>query len=268
MSATLISHCTACPNQRNNSIMSLGLASDHPNRRAVYSPNQGLGYRLGVVLLLTAILLLISLTAYAQPTGNDYYAPRTGQNDIQLFKNVESYHLGPGRQKTVDGQYASALQEYEFILRYYTNHPQALTGLSELCQKWKSPVCDGVAEGWFQRAIERNPDASLSHVVQALHYHRKNRLDEAVKSYRRAIELAPNSVNAHYNLGLAYADLKQYDLANQHAQKSYSLGANLPGLRARLEKAGKWNPNVTLPQREAKPAVEPLPPALPDKTPE
>ena len=226
------------------------------------------GFRLGIVLILTAILQLGNGAVLAQQGNLDYYAPRTGQNEIQLFNNVQGHHLGLGREEMEKGRYAPALEHFEFILRYYPNHPQTLIALSELCLKWKSPVCDVTAERWYQRAIERNPAAAQSHVVQALHLHRKNKLDEAVKAYGRAIELAPNSINAHYNLGLAYADLKQYELANQHAQKSYALGANLPGLRFRLEKVGKWNPNVSLPASEAKPAAEPAPLASPEKTPD
>jgi hypothetical protein len=51
-------------------------------------------------------------------------------------------------------------------------------------------------------------------------------------------------------------DLKQYDLANEHAQRSYQLGAYAPGLRNKLQKVGKWNPNVVLtPTAEATPAA-------------
>ena len=225
------------------------------------------GFRLGIVLILTAILQLGNVAVLAQQGNLDYYAPRTGQNEIQLFNNVQGHHLGLGREEMEKGRYAPALEHFEFILRYYPNHPQTLFALSELCQKWKTPACDGIADRWFQRAVERNPEAAPSHLVQAMHLHRKNKLDDAVKSYKRAIELAPNSVNAHYNLGLAYTDLKQYDQANLHAQKSYSLGVTLPGLRARLEKVGKWNPGARLPEPEAKPAADTPPSATTEKTP-
>lgn len=205
-----------------------------------------------------AILLLGSMATLAQQHGLDYYAPRTGNNEITLFNNVEGHHLGPGRAEMLKkNRYHAALEHFEFILRYYPNHPQTLSLLSELCMKWKSPTCD--AEGWFQKAIERNPDAAPTYVVYAIHLHRKKRLNEAVTAYRRALDLEPDSVNAHYNLALAYIDLKQYDLANQHAQKSYALGALLPGLRRKLETLGKWNPDVSVPSSKAKPSARPLP---------
>lgn len=219
---------------------------------------------MGSVLILLATLTMLNLTAFAAESNLDYYAPRdVVQNNF--YANVINYHLQPGRDDMQTGHYDRSMHNFEFILNYYTNHPEALIGLSELCARWKSPVCDSVAERRFQRAIERNPRAALSYVVQGLHLHRKNKLEEAVKSYKQAIELSPDSVNAHYNLGLAYTDSKQYELANLHAQKSYALGVRLTGLRTRLEKVGKWNPNVTLPANEVKSAApESSPPTLPE----
>jgi predicted Zn-dependent protease len=238
-------------------------------RRIVMLLEGSLGHFSSVALIwvATSFLQFVAYPASAQMrTGLDYYAPRSGV-DTEAFNAVMTHHFGPGREEVAIGRFGAALAHFEFLLNYFPNHPQTLVELSELCLKWKSPICDAAAERRFQAAIQRNPEAAQSYVVQGLYFHRNNRLDEAVKSYSRAIELAPNSINAHYNLGLAYTDLQQYDLANQHAQKAYALGVSLPGLRARLEKAGKWNPNVTLPA-EAKPAGEPAAPASPEKAPD
>ena len=216
-----------------------------------------------------AFLLLDSLPTFAQEHARDYYAPRTAKNEIQLYNNVMGHHFNQGQKELADRRYHAALAHYEFILRYYPNQPQVLGLLSELCMKWKSPKCD--ADGWFQRAIERNPNAAPTYLANGIHLHKNERIKEAAEAYLRAAELAPDSINAHYNLGLVYIDLKQYDLANQHAQKSYQLGASLPGLRNRLERLSKWNTNVSMPASEAKspsdakPAGEPLPKA--EKTP-
>ena len=255
-----VSHYVRCLNQRKNCKMFPGLVKDLLLRGTIFSVNRRMGRGVGAAWILVAILQALSPAATAQQANNDYYAPRPTQAERQLFNNVQGHHLAPGRAAMEKGEFPPALEHFEFILGYYPNHPQALFALSELCLKWKHPTCDLKAEQWLQKAIERNPEAAQSYVVQAMHLHRKNKLDAAVKVYKRAIELAPNSVNAHYNLGLAYADLKQYDLANLHAQKSLALGANLPGLRARLEKVGKWNPNVSLPEPEAQPAAESSPP--------
>jgi tetratricopeptide (TPR) repeat protein len=218
-----------------------------------------LSLKVGVLLVLAFVSQAMSLAAFGQEGNLDFYAPRSAQHK-QTLSNVEQFHMAPARVHIGNKQYASALADLEFVLNYFSNHPQALVSLSDLCQAWKSPQCDRAAERRFQSAIERNPEVAQSHVVQALYLHRNGKVEEAVRSYKRAIELAPDSLNAHYNIGLAYFDLKQYDLANLHAQKSYALGVTLTALRTRLEKVGKWNTNVTLPEAVAKSASESPPP--------
>ena len=221
-------------------------------RKIASRSKRAFGYHLGAAAFLIAILQLGSLPTLAQVAANlDYYAPRTLDSEKQHFANVTNYHIPPGQDDLAKARYITAVAHAEFVLRYFPNHPQALSLLSAACLTWKNSRCDATADEWFQKAIARNPDAAPTYVLYALHLHRKERLKEAVEAYRRAIELAPESINAHYNLAIAYMDLKQYDLANQHAQKSYQLGASPPGLRARLEKAGKWNPNVSMPASEA-----------------
>jgi tetratricopeptide (TPR) repeat protein len=205
----------------------------------------------------TVGLLFVSGTAFAQGGGYDYYAPRTDNADITRLTNVEGYHVAPGQAQAARGNYYYAQQEFEFILNYYPNHPKALGLLSDLCAKYTDPRCSTAAEARFQAAISRNPEIGQTYLLYGIHLHRKRQLEQAVKAYRRAIELAPSSVSAHYNLGLAYVDLKQYDLANQHAQRSYQLGAYTPGLRNRLEKVGKWNPNAGTPATDAGGARDP-----------
>jgi len=225
-------------------------------------------YCFGNTFFLSVMLYAFSVTAFAQRGDLDYYAPRTtGEGGTQqMYNSSLNNHLRSGRERLASGDYNAAKGEFEFVLNFFPNDPQALSGLSEVCAKWKSAVCDNAIGERFQRAIARNPGAAQSYVVQAMYFHRINKLDAAVKAYKQAIELAPDSVNAHYNLGLAYADLKQFDLANQHAQKSYAGGVTLPGLRTRLQNAGKWNPNVSLPVSDAKPVAEtPLPEAATEK---
>ena len=41
-------------------------------------------------------------------------------------------------------------------------------------------------------------------------------------------------------VAFAYADMKEYDKAIEHAKAAYALGHPLPGLRDRLKRAGKW----------------------------
>jgi tetratricopeptide (TPR) repeat protein len=194
----------------------------------------------GWKLLAASILAVWALgVAHAQKTTFDYYAAKADRaGEAKRLGNVEAYHLEQGDQKFRAGSYDAALGEFEFILGEYPNHPRALLLLAEMCTKWKSSRCD--VDGLFERAVEVNPRVAGTYVVRGLYYHRTGRLDNAIASYNRALELDPNSLNANYNLGLAYFDQKQYARANEAAQRAYLNGAPLPGLRNKLQGVGAW----------------------------
>jgi tetratricopeptide (TPR) repeat protein len=181
------------------------------------------------------------VAAQGEGGNHDYYRAKDSPETERALRTVESYHIGPGVDHMNKKEWAPALADFEFILNQFPNHPRALALVSELCDlKWKVPRCD--ATQWLDKAVERNPSAPQTYVVYGIHFHRQGKLAQAIDSYKRAIALRPDFANAHYDLGLAYIDAKDFDLANQHAQISYSLGMPLPGLRDKLTRAGKWKP--------------------------
>jgi tetratricopeptide (TPR) repeat protein len=209
-----------------------------PQRQRVRTYAQKAGFC--SMLLAASVLTLSALNlARAQKTTFDYYAAKVDKaGEAKRLGNVEAYHLEQGDQKFRARSYDAALGEFEFILGEYPNHPRALLLLAEMCTKWKSPRCD--VDGLFERAVDVNPRVSGTYVVRGLYYHRTGRLENAIASYNRALEIDPNSLNANYNLGLAYFDQKQYSRANEAAQRAYSNGAPLPGLRNKLQSVGAW----------------------------
>jgi hypothetical protein len=56
----------------------------------------------------------------------------------------------------------------------------------------------------------------------------------------RAEELSPDDTMLAYNLGLVALDMKDTDRALRLARKAYAAGVPMPGLRSRLQEAGKW----------------------------
>jgi len=168
--------------------------------------------------------------------ANDYYANKGSP----AIANVESFHLGPCEKRLAERDYPRTLSECGFILKIFPNHPTALLLTADACAQWKSPKC--MLDDVFAQAIAINPKAPETFVVQGIYRTRTKQYDQAIQSFKYALELQPNLMNAHYNIALAYLETQQFDLANQHAQKAYSLGATLPGLRERLTKAGYWKP--------------------------
>jgi tetratricopeptide (TPR) repeat protein len=206
--------------------------------------------------------------AMAQSGGRDYYNPGTGTDDRAIFEQVHSYHLQPGIEKMTKGTTDRGYGDFLFILQGFPNSPQALNLMSELCvNKMKSAKCD--ADPFFERAVAINPKIATTYVLYGIHLQRKGKHTEAIEKFNQALALQPNSVNAHYNMGLIYVDLKQYELANRHAQVAYALGAQLPGLHDKLVKVGKWQPlpelSAKAPANDAVPKVDDPAPAAPAK---
>jgi tetratricopeptide (TPR) repeat protein len=195
-------------------------------------------------LLLTAAF---STGAAQELQNNDYYSINQTERGAELLKSVEKYHMKPAEDEIRQKRYQAAWGDIDFMLRAFPNHPQVLLLMIDLCAKWKSPRCTDDLAGRFERAIAVNPRAPNTFVVLGIYQQRNRAYREAISSYERALALDPESVNAHYNLGLAYLDAKNYELANQHAQQAYRLGAQLPGLRAKLTKAGRWDPSAAPP---------------------
>ncbi len=52
-------------------------------------------------------------------------------------------------------------------------------------------------------------------------------------------------MNAHYNLALTYLDTKQFELANQHAQRAYALGATRPACAIGSKRPANGNRRAT-----------------------
>lgn len=168
--------------------------------------------------------------------NNDYYSnARRG-----ALRSVEHYHLYPGIDELRAKHYFQAYADFTFVLGYFPNHPRALLLMAELCETWRSPKCD--VDEFFNRAVAQNPKIAETFVIIGIHQERTKRIPAAIESFKRALAIDPNSVNANYNIALTYLDIGQYELANEHAQKAYALGAPLSGLRDRLKSTGHWHP--------------------------
>lgn len=167
----------------------------------------------------------------------------------ELLHNVEKYHLNQGISALREGRSYVAWQHFDFILRYFPNHPRGLQLMSELTNQIKSPPKGQI---YFDRALRLFPNTASNYAVYGIFLHKQGKLDLAIDQYKKAVELSPESASYNYNLGLAYFEKNQLPLANESAQKAYERGYPLPGLRNKLTKAGAWKPLEDSPGPEKK----------------
>lgn len=200
--------------------------------------------------------------------GRTEFAARLAQVERSAFSpDVESGAIGMAAASRLDA-----------TLGTFPNHAPALNALTRLALKEKRAKLPGMkfpVECYYDRAQRFAPDDAAVYAAYAAYLLGLGLNDKAVEMYVRAVELDGRNVVIHYNLGLAYFKLNNYELANKYAQRAYNAGFPLPGLRSLLQNAGKWRhmpeeqmPPPPLPEGaepESAPAAEALPAPAPVK---
>jgi Tfp pilus assembly protein PilF len=181
-------------------------------------------------MLFLILLSAHSLQAWAQ-TPENYF----GSYSPEHLSVVEKYHLQAMRDKLEWDNPKYAWDEVDFILRHFPNHPQALLVATELALRHGHRER---AENYFRHAVSLYSNVPEVYLLYGIFLHKLDSLDEAILQYQRALELAPEYAEAHYNIGLAYLEKDNLPLATQHAKSAYALGYPLPGLRKKLRARG------------------------------
>jgi tetratricopeptide (TPR) repeat protein len=155
--------------------------------------------------------------------------------------DLDHYHVNLAVDELKTGShYRSIKDNLDFALRHSPNHQVALQTLvrydREGGKTWDFPE----TKCYLYWAQIFAPDDWAVWIVGGYYFWAKNNIARAERWYRQALELNPDSADAHYNLGLLYVQLSEYDKALVHAHAAYAAGYPLPGLRNKLERAGKW----------------------------
>jgi tetratricopeptide (TPR) repeat protein len=212
---------------------------------------------------LVALSCICGNEAFAQcgELTNSYgpYDYRTATNEERVL--VEGAHFTPNVERLIRGKTAVVPgPDIAYTLRAYPNHPRALHSMMNLSFTNRTDKPEGstyTMECWFDRAERFVPNDGTVQMIHGIYILRKGDARGAVAKFKRAEELSGPSANLHYNLGLAYLDLRDYDNALDRARSAYRLGFPLPGLRNKLQEVGKWQPVETPPAAVAPEKQEP-----------
>lgn len=208
--------------------------------------------RLSLLLVGFATILSINGTATAQPSiGNcvlGHIAGGFGPFDYRTERNVnlttvEQYHFTPEVENRIKGNTGTIGSDLDYTLRAFPNHHRALIAMMRLGEKLKTPQPPGArfsVECWFERALYFRPDDDIARLIYATFLVKNGRKPEAIKQLEATAKAAGNNGFTHYNIGLIYLDIKDYDQALAQAHIAYGLGVTKPELREKLESTGKW----------------------------
>lgn len=181
--------------------------------------------------------------------GNFTYGPSSlGPLDYRTTPPGEIYfveirHFPEHVERLIRGEKGSIAGDLAYTLRVFPNHPRALRSAAELTRRNGGVMPQDMHYSiacWFDRAIAYRPDDAQVRVVFATELIRAKKLTEARQQVETAEKLAKGNPTVHYNVGLLYFDLKDYDRSMANAKVAYEAGFNLPGLKDKLTKAGQW----------------------------
>lgn len=219
--------------------------------------NLAFGHILPSLKFLTFLLAGVSIVfafsgeVSAQPSAAGCGALDNGSNgpfDYRTergsgLKTVEQFHFTPNIENLIGGNSAPLGAELDYTLRAFPNHHRALMAMMRLGEKLKSPQPAKAAhsvECYFERALRFRPDDSTARMIYATFLAKYGRGPEAIKQLEIATAAAGDNAYTHYNIGLIYFDIKDYDQALAQAHRAYGLGFVQPQLRDQLKNAGKW----------------------------
>jgi len=169
------------------------------------------------------------------------YGPYDYRTDKDKLGIVEKFHFGPQQESLTAGSRVGG--DLDYTLRAFPNHHRALMAMMKLGAKQKRAQATNTnysVECYMMRAEVFRPDDAMVKVIYGLYLMQSGRAKDAIAKLEAAREGDSQNANVNYNLGLAYAELRQYDKALESAHRAYEAGFPLPGLRNKLQRAGQW----------------------------
>lgn len=187
-----------------------------------------------------------ALAAHAQegcgPLAN-HYGPFDYRTQRDKLKRVEDYHFTPGVEALVRGQSTTKIGgDLSYLMRTSPNHHRGLVAVMRLGEKEDSPHPRNLqysVECYFERAIRFQKNDATVRMLYAQYLNKQKRTPDALRELDTASKLAQTGYT-HYNVGLVYFEMGEFDLALSQAHQAMALGFDRPELADQLKSKNKW----------------------------
>jgi tetratricopeptide (TPR) repeat protein len=211
---------------------------------------------LGVVLSWSLGAHVASAQFSALQCGDlgNHYGPYDYYVDKDKLPIVEKHHFTPKVEMLKGGQEGYIGGDLDYALHAFPNHPRVLIAMLRLAEKEKNRQPQGAkypVECYLDRAVRFRPNDGMVRVILANYLSKAGKKEEAVKQLEAASEAGVSSPNMDYNMGLAYFEVGDFEKSLKFAHSAYRGGFNLPGLKGKLVKAGKWREPVDPPASDS-----------------
>ena len=155
--------------------------------------------------------------------------------DIHFTRFIENLTKG-GRDNPFGDDIA-------YTLHVFPNHHRALVTLQKLAEREKTDSPSSAQRSvacYFDRAMRFQPDDLIVRMLFAEYLIKKTRTEEATKQLDYVVGLAGDNPFTHFNVGLLFIDMKNYDRALVQAHRAVAMGFNRTELKERLQAVNKW----------------------------
>jgi len=207
-------------------------------------------YRPFAQWLLAIFTLTASFSALAQNNFSacgelkNHYGPFDYRTDRgEKLDIVDRFHFTPPIEALIKGNTGTIGQDLSYTLRTFPNHHRALMTMMRYGQKLKTPHpkdAEYSIDCYFQRALRFRPDDTTARMLYATFLTTDGRVSEALHELEQVATAAGENAFTHYNLGLIYLDMKEFEKALAQAHMAMTLGFTQTELRDKLTAAGKW----------------------------
>lgn len=163
------------------------------------------------------------------PDFLERYTPELEYYQNEVFPKMQEMNstIQRAEQQRDQGALYSAEFEYSAALEFDENNVRANFGLG-LTYMERGDAAK--ASDIFERIVGLDAAFSSQHKHLfnefGINLRKSNLLDQAVTYYTRALEITENDENLYYNIGRAYFERGDIDLAQEHLQKALEIAPN------------------------------------------
>ncbi len=170
-------------------------------------------------------------------------AKETGQQEMRLeyLKRLDALSPLNAQRKVEIGELHIALGNVEAATQLFDNavsrvYKDAMAQVAAMTEKIAVSLQDSdpvQAEKYLRQCLElKGKDLTADDISTfnqlGISLRKQGRWQDAVEEYKKALQIAPRAEGLFYNIGMAYAEGKDYESAIKGMQKALSINANLP----------------------------------------
>lgn len=168
----------------------------------------------------------------------DYRSAHPSQRTI-----VESVHFTPGVENLTRGTTGPFGHDIGYTLAVFPNHARAISAMERLAARQKADPPEGAAmtiDCYYARGMNFAPDDLVFRMLYVNSLIRRKRMEEAQRFLDYVVTQAGDNPMTHFNAGMLYMDMSNYDKALTQAHRAIALGFSRSDLRDRLTVVGRW----------------------------